>query len=44
MYWYRAELALGRPTIVGSTVKQPEQLPAPVLADAKHPWALGHEV
>ena len=26
MYWYRAELALGRPTIVGSTVKQP-QLP-----------------
>ena len=31
MYWYRAELALGRPTIVGSTVKQPEKLPAHVL-------------
>ena len=44
MYWYRAELALGRPTIVGSTVKQPEQLPAHVLADEKHTWALGHEV
>ena len=44
MYWYRAELALGRPTIVGSTVKQPEKLPAHVLADEKHTWALGHEV
>jgi hypothetical protein len=44
MYWYRAELALGRPTIVGSTVKPPEQLPAHVLADEKHTWALGQEV
>ena len=44
MDWYRAELALGRPTIVGSTVKQPEQLPAHVLADEKHTWALGQEV
>ena len=44
MYWYLAELALGRPTIVGSTVKQPEQLPAHVLADEQHTWALGHEV
>src|SRR3977135_2477732 len=44
MDWYRAELALGRPTIVGSTVKQPEKLPAHVLADEKHTWALGQEV
>ena len=44
MYWYRAELALGRPTIVGSTVKQAENLPAHVLADEKHTWALGQEV
>jgi hypothetical protein len=44
MSWYRAELALGRPAIVGSTVKQPEKLPAHVLADEKHTWALGHEV
>jgi hypothetical protein len=44
MYWYRAEMALGRPAIVGSTVKQPEKLPAHVLADEKHTWALGHEV
>src|SRR5713226_8781861 len=44
MSWYRAELALGRPAIVGSTVKQPEQLSAHVLADEKHTWALGQEV
>jgi len=44
MDWYRAELALGRPPIVGSTVKQPEKLPAHVLADEKHTWALGQEV
>jgi hypothetical protein len=44
MDWYRAELALGRPPIVGSTVKQPENLPAHVLADEQHTWALGHEV
>src|SRR6266853_2044831 len=42
--WYRAEMALGRPTIVGSTVKQPEKLPGHVRADEKHPWALGQEV
>ena len=44
MYWYRAEMTLGRPAIVGSTVKQPAQLPAHVLADEKHTGALGHEV
>ena len=44
LYWYRAEMALGRPTIVGSTVKQPEKLPGHVLADEKHTWALGQEV
>ena len=44
MDWYRAELAVGRPTIVGSTLKQPAKLPAHVLADEKPPWALGQEV
>ena len=44
MYWYRAERALGRPAIVGSTVKQPEKLPEHLLADEKHTWALGQEV
>src|SRR6266700_3079580 len=42
--WYRAEMALGRPAIVGSTVKQPEKLPEHLLADEKHTWALGQEV
>src|SRR6266487_3810567 len=42
--WYRAEMALGRPAIVGRTVKQPEKLPAHLLADEKHTWALGQEV
>src|ERR671933_55623 len=40
----RAEIALGRPAIVGSTVKQPEKLPGHLLADEKHTWALGQEV
>src|SRR5882724_6569059 len=44
MSWYRAEMALGRPAIVGSTVKQPEKLPGHLLADEKHTWALGQEV
>jgi len=44
MYGYRAEMALGRPAIVGRTVKQPEKLPEPLLADEKHTWALGQEV
>lgn len=44
MDWYRAEMAWGRPAIVGSTVKQPAQLPAQVLADEQPTWALGHAV
>jgi hypothetical protein len=44
MAGYRAERALGRPAIVRRTVTQPAQLPAPVLADAQHPWALGQAV
>jgi len=44
MYWYRAEMALGRPAIVGSTVKHPAKLPEHVLADEKHPWVRGQEI
>ena len=43
MYWYRAEMALGRPAIVGSTVKQPEKLPGHLLADEKHTWDWGRK-
>jgi hypothetical protein len=44
MFWSRAEVALGRPSIVGSTVKQPQRLPEDLLADEKHTWAFGHKV
>lgn len=36
MYWYDLHCALGRFSVVGTTVKQPEQLPAHVVADEKH--------
>ena len=44
MFWYRAEMALGRPSIVGSTVKEPDKLPDHLLADEKHTRALGQAV
>lgn len=36
MFWYRAYLGLGRPSLVGSTVKDPALLPKHVIADEKH--------
>jgi hypothetical protein len=36
MYWQRLELSIGRNSIVGTTVKQPDKLPKDVLADEKH--------
>ena len=36
MYWYRMEMAFGRQSIVGTTVKRPERLPKDLLADEKH--------
>ncbi len=42
MVWSRAEVALGRPSIVGSTVKQPQRRPEDLLADEKPTWAFGH--
>lgn len=35
-FWYRAWLALGRPSIVGSTVKSADSLPEHIVADEKH--------
>jgi hypothetical protein len=35
-YYYRAELSLGRASLVGATVKSPELLPEDLLADEKH--------
>jgi hypothetical protein len=44
MYWYRLEQGLGRFSIVGTTVKHPEQLPAHLVADEKHRWLQGERV
>jgi hypothetical protein len=36
MFWYRAYISLGRNSIVGSSVKDPDLLPEHLLADEKH--------
>lgn len=44
MYGYRLEQGLGRFSIVGTTVKHPEQLPQNLVADEKHSWLKGERV
>lgn len=44
MYWYNATQALGRASIVGSTVKDPANMPQDLVADEKHSWLLGRRV
>jgi hypothetical protein len=44
MYWYRLEQGLGRFSVVGTTVKNPEQLPKDLVADEKHSWLKGERV
>ena len=44
MYWERMELRFGRNSIVGTTVKQTENLPQYVLADEKHTRLNGEKV
>lgn len=43
-YWYRLENRLGRNSVVGTTVKEPEKLPEDILADEKHTRLNGHKV
>ncbi len=43
-YWYRACQALGRCSIVGTTVKDPKLLPVNLIADEKHSWRLGERI
>ncbi len=38
MYWYRIYLSLGRASIVGTTIKDPQKLPQHLVADEKHTW------
>lgn len=44
MFWYRAWLRLGRPNLVGSTVKQEEKMPEHLVADEKITWLDAEEV
>lgn len=38
MYWYRAWLTLGRPNLVGTTVKEAGRMPEHLVADEKITW------
>lgn len=44
MYWERVYLRFGRNSLVGTTVKQPDELPADLLADEKHTRLNGDKV
>ena len=44
MYWYRMEQALGRNSIVGTTVKDPVDIPIHLGADEKHTRISGNKV
>lgn len=44
MYWYRAYVSLGRPSLVGTTLKAAAQLPDHILADEKHSRHQGQRV
>lgn len=44
LYWERLEFSLGRNSIVGTTVKQPDKLPQDLLADEKHTRLNGTKV
>jgi len=44
MYWYRIEKSIGRNSIVGTTIRKPEDIPQHLAADEKHTWILGNKV
>jgi len=44
MFWYRAWLSLGRPNLVGTTVKGADKMLQDVVADEKITWLAGKEV
>lgn len=43
-FWQRVCLRLGRPSLLGATIKDPEKLPADLVADEKISWLNGQEV
>ena len=44
MYWYRLFLQLGRPSLLGTTVKDKARMPRHLLADEKQTWVQGTKV
>jgi hypothetical protein len=42
--WYRAWLACGRPSLLGTPVKDPQQVPTALVADAKRAWVAQQQV
>jgi len=42
-YWYRTEQSIGRNSIVGTTIRNPDDLPEHLAADEKHSWILGNK-
>lgn len=44
MYWYRAEQAIGRNSIVGTTIADPEKISDHLCGDEKHSWLQGERV
>lgn len=44
MFYYRAWLTLGQPSIVGSSIKEVENLPKDLVADEKHTYLQGEKV
>jgi len=43
MYWYRIEQTLGRNSIVGTTIRNRDDIPLHLSADEKHTWILGNK-
>ena len=43
MYWYRIEQSLGRNSIVGTTIRQADDIPQHLAADEKHTRILGEK-
>ena len=43
MYWYRIEQSVGRNSIVGTTIRNPEDIPEHLTADEKHTRILGQK-
>lgn len=44
MYWFRIEQSIGRNSIVGTTIRKPDDIPSHLGADEKHTKLLGNKV